>query len=209
MSRLALFAAAAFGLAAGCHQPAQPEYQTAAVVSVPDEQQLDRLWNACTDVLRRYELRPDREDRRAGVITTAAVTSAHWFEFWRQDVVSASAWAESNLATMRRAATVRIDPAERPDEYVLAVRVDVERLSTPERQVTSAAGGLQIFGTKLPTASGELVKDASADRWIAQGRDAALELVLLSRIIDRYGPVAYEYVDYAVEEPAPQTAPAR
>jgi len=181
---------------AGCQAPAQPEYLTAALLPVADEAEFDRLWICCTDVLRRYDFQPDRQDRRAGVITTVPVTSAHWFEFWRRDVLDPYSFAESNLAAVRRAATVRLQPGESADQKLLTVRVDVQRLSTPERQVTSPAGGLQIFGKKLPTTQGRLLKGASPDRWIPDRRDPHLEFALLSRMVNAYRPGRFEYVDY-------------
>lgn len=183
----------------GCHKPAEPIHQTAALVTIPDATEYDRLWADAVAVLRRYEMTPDRQDRAAGLITTRPVTSAHWFEFWRQDVTTSYAFAESNLANVRRAAEVEIDPTDQTGEYVLAVRVNIERLSSPERQVSSSAGAYQMFGSKLPTTTGELLRGRSPDRWVPQGRDAELEATILARIIDRNRPATFEYVEYETD----------
>lgn len=183
----------------GCQRPADPVHQTAALVTISDAQEFDRLWDNTVDVLRRYHFIPDRQDRSAGVLTTHPVTSAHWFEIWRQDVTTKYAFAESNLANVRRSAEISFDATEVQDEYVLAVRVDVERLSSPERQVNSSAGAYQMFGTTLPLVGGQSLRGNSPDRWLPEGRDASLESTILARIIDRHHPEAFEYVEYAVE----------
>lgn len=201
---------------AGCQQPAQPTHDTAALLSVADEADYDRLWDTTTTVLRRYNFVPDRQDRVAGVITTNSTVSAQWFEFWRQDVVTAYDFAASNLATYRKSARVQIDATGDPNEYVLAVRVNVERMTSPERQVNAAAGSYQMFGTHLPTTEGDLLKGKVVERWIPKGRDGKLEDVILSRIIDRFHPESYEFIEYVTDDakadsdvPVMETAPVR
>lgn len=189
-------------IGAGCQKPAEPIHQTAALVSIEDAEQFDRLWDDTVEVLRRYDFIPDRQDRSAGVITTVPVTSAHWFEFWRQDITTGYAFAQSNLSSVRRSAKVNIDRSDEQDEYVLAVRINVERLSTPERQVNSPAGAYVMFGTRLPTTTGERLRGKSPDRWLPVGRDASLESTILARIIDRFHPASYEYVEYATDDDA-------
>jgi len=195
-------------LAGGCQQPIQPELPTAALVDVPDEQEMDLLWDTCLRVLRRYGLRPDRQDRLAGLITTHPATVPNWFEFWRSDMpANRFGFAEANLATIRRVAKVTLEPPQPGGERKLTVQVELQRLSTPERQATSAAAGLQIFSSKLPTYTGQMAKKEQVERWIPLGRDAQLEETLLEHILAYYGR-PWRYPEVPVEEePAPQTAP--
>ncbi len=189
----------AAGLVAGCHGPVQSEAPTAAVVRVPDQQHLDFLWDTCVRVLRRHWLEPDRQDRHAGVIATRPVTVPNWFEFWRPDMPRGFEFGEANLSTIRRAAEVQIKPLEAADEYRLTMEVSLERHSTPERQVTTAAGAIQIFNTKLPIYTGEMIQEGQAVRWIPLGRDVLLEVTLLDSILAYYGGETYAYTEYAPE----------
>ena len=69
----------------------------------------------------------DRQDFRAGVITTKPLVSKQFWELWRNDVVTLSDMANSSLATHRR--TLRFD-IDRKDAggYVATPRVVVERV---------------------------------------------------------------------------------
>ncbi|UCG34326.1 MAG: hypothetical protein JSU68_06745 [Phycisphaerales bacterium] len=179
----------------GCASPAQPTARTAALLSVSDDDAFERLWDASTRVLRRNHLRPTREDRGAGVIQSQPAVTQSWFEFWRRDVVDGYSFAEAQLHSIRRAACIKMDRSEDPDQYIVSVRVDKERLSTPERQVTSAAGAIQMFGSGVPTTRGRMVAAAEARSWTPLGRDGNLEARLLAEIIREYGPSFYEYVE--------------
>jgi hypothetical protein len=179
----------------GCTAPAQPTGRTAALLSVSDEDAFERLWGASTRVLRQNHLQPTREDRGAGVIQSHPAVAQSWFELWRRDVVDGYSFAEAQLHTIRRAASIKMDRSEDPDQYIVSVRVDKERLSTPERQVTSAAGAIQMFGSGVPTTRGKLIAAAKARTWTPLGRDGNLEARLLAEIIREYRPSEYEYVD--------------
>ena len=74
------------------------------------------------------------------MIKSWPITSQSWFEWWRRDVVDGYSFLEANLHTVRRTASVKMDRSAEPDMYIVSVRVDKSRLTTPERQVTSPAG---------------------------------------------------------------------
>lgn len=204
VSRRLLILASCVGLwsGPGCQQPVAPTAPTATDL---EQVQFEGLWQTSLEVLRRCDFRPDRQDRRAGVITTEPTTSAQWFEVWRPEVTGAYQEAEANLHTVRRQATVQIkqDP-EQPGCHV-SVQVDVYRYSAPERQVTTASGALQIFGEKLPTAEGQLGPQEAKAGWVYLGRDGRLEAELLRRIIWHYRPALAEAATYE----APTTQPAQ
>ena len=168
----------------GCQQPIQPDGPTDTQLTGAD---FEQLWQTGLEVLRRYNFRPDRQDRRAGVITTHPTTSAQWFEFWRPGVVGGFEAGEASLHTVRRQATVHIRPAAEQGQLYVSVQVDVYRYAAPERQVTTASGALQIFGEKLPTAEGRMEPLAEASYWVPLGRDGRLEDELLRRIAWQVG----------------------
>lgn len=174
-----LMGCAMLSACSGCQQPTQPKGPTDTQLTGAD---FEQLWQTGLEVLRRYNFRPDRQDRRAGVITTLPTTGAQWFEFWRPGIHGGFEAAEANLHTVRRQATVRILPAAEQGQLYVSVQVDVYRYAAPERQVTTASGALQIFGEKLPTAEGEMGSQAGAAYWVSLGRDSRLEDELLRRI---------------------------
>ena len=179
----------------GCAAPTQPVGRTAAIVTVAEGADFERLWEASIGVLRKNRFRPTRQDRGTGTIQTHPTTTQSWFEFWRRDVADGYSFAEANLHTIRRTASIKMDRSEEPEDYIVSVRVDKERLCTPERQVTSSAGAIQMFGSRLPTTKGELISAGEARSWVSLGRDGPLESRLLAEIIDAYQPAHYEYVE--------------
>src|SRR5579872_7398782 len=64
----------------------QPSYwlnQPAEVTIHGDD--FEKLWKACEQSARDYMFQLDRQDYRSGLLTTVPLTSAQWFELWRQD----------------------------------------------------------------------------------------------------------------------------
>ena len=121
---------------AGCATYTNPPAGVA--LAVPADPQFDALWQASIEVLRRYRFRIDRQDRRAGVITTRAMLARHWFEFWRRDAVTTRDVLEGSLQTVYRRATIRIERGkDNPKQYVPRVTVVAAR---PTR------GGMEIVG---------------------------------------------------------------
>ncbi len=171
----------------GCRQPGQPAGATLARVTVQDGEDFDRLWETAAEVLRGHNLDPDRQDRLARVITTYPDTSPQFWEFWRPFPTSDFGRAEANLQTIRRRVEVQFTPLTDTTEYEMSVRVDVERYCMVERQATSAAAAFQIFGAKLPTAEGRSEPRGAGVYWESIGRDEAMELALLDRILRRFG----------------------
>lgn len=164
---------------AACQRPVQPEGPTAEAVAADE---LEYLWDATLDVLQKHDLRPARQDRAAGIITTYPTSSQHFTEFWRQDVADPYSFAEATIHTIRREATVRFVRDTDTDAWTLEVQVDVFRLSTPESQITSASSAIQGFSGVLPTTEGRIARDR---RWVHLGRDEMMEERILHRILAR------------------------
>ncbi len=165
----------------------------------------DRLWESAADVLRAHQFVPDRQDRQARVITTLPYTSPQWFEFWQPFPTSNFGRAEANVQTVRRQVEIQFKPVERPAEYEMSVRVDIERYCLLERQATSAASAFQVFGAKLPTVEGRQESRQSGAYWEPLGRDEKMESALLDRILRRYGGEGYRVFE-AAEPPTTQAS---
>ena len=197
-------------LVVGCMQPPAPlEHQSLRLI-VSDESEQRALWDITLDVLRRSRFQIDRDDRGAGVITTFPEVSGNWFEFWRRDTATAYDTVEANLHTVRRETTVNLVPADSENTWLLSIKVVKSRHSAPERQITNAAEGLRVFSTAIPTTSGETLTRAESVEWIDRGRDAAVERMLLGRVLAMYAPDSGEFIPEPVEPslmPKPAVGP--
>lgn len=167
---------------AGCAAPAGPEGPTAAGLWLRDAQAFDRQWDTALSVLRKHGFVPDRQDTRAGVITTLPLTSRQSWEFWRGDCCDRYYQAECDLHTVRRLARVEFERRSDLGEYQLGVLVDVERLSRPERAVMLASGAMNLYGTAMPTTAGRQPGLTSDIHWVSLGRDEVLERRLLTEM---------------------------
>lgn len=168
----------------GCHAPPPATGPTERLVQVADSSD---YVDAMLTVLRENDFRPQFVDRRAGLIETSPTTSGQWFEIWRRDVHGAYQIFESSLHTIRRRVTVSLEPVDAggaaggAGDYWLSVEARKERLSRPERQVTSASGALGIYSERVPTIEGVRGSSGGGRVWVPLGRDVLLENYLLGR----------------------------
>ena len=106
----------------------------------------EAVWEDCLEVLRDYQFRVDRQDRREGLITTFPMTGKSWFELTRKDAATFRDGLESSLQTIYRKAEVRITTDDR-QTYRASVRVAVSRSDQPYRQITNAGEAHGLFHT--------------------------------------------------------------
>jgi hypothetical protein len=169
-------------LLAGCSAPLGSEEPTAAGLWLRDTDEFHRQWDTALKVLRQHRFIPDRQDSRAGVITTLPMTCGQSWEFWRQDAYHPYYRAEDDLHTIRRLARVEFERRSELGEYQLRVYVDVERLSMPERATMLASGAMDLYGTAMPTTAGRPSAEAGV-YWVSLGRDEVLERRLLAEMM--------------------------
>ncbi|MBI4719184.1 MAG: hypothetical protein HY763_15405 [Planctomycetes bacterium] len=167
--------------------PARNDYVSACrVAAVPPEAD-DPLWDAAQETLRREGFRPDRVDRRAGLITTLPETSRHFFEFWRRDVITRRDFWEATVNPIRRRVEVSLGTDVGSGERSVSVAVFKQRLSSPDRQFNSTIAAYRYFGDSLPSTTGLARITPENDRWLDMGRDPALEDHLLRKLLQRAG----------------------
>ncbi len=147
------------------------------------------LWTSAQDIARRFLFRLDRQDYRAGLITTEPLTSAQFFEFWRPDNSTGTEVAESSLATIRR--TLRFEIVREHGGWIAYPKVLIERFAQREQRVTSVTEYRQTL-SRRPGVAGSREIDRGIDLppayWYATGRDSALEKRLadeMSRRLER------------------------
>jgi hypothetical protein len=124
-------------------KPLEREPATAA------ERNFEALWRASKDVLKKYDFPIDRQDRRAGVITTYAVPSGHLFELWRRDAATAFHYQENTVQNILRAARVTIRrQGPESNQYDFQVEVVMARSNLPPTQLTDTSQllGMQFRG---------------------------------------------------------------
>jgi hypothetical protein len=206
-SFLALFAVIC--LAGGCTAPASPDQPTAAGMWIRDADEFLRQWDAAIRVLKQHRFRPDRQDTRAGVITTQPQVTGQVWEVWRRDCYVPYYQSEADLHTIRRIARVEFERRSEVGEYQVRVFVDVERLSMPERAVMLASGAMNMYGTAMPTTTGRTIGPQSDAYWVSLGRDAVLERRLLAEMTRGRREIAADLEPPPVAPPVPDAEPAQ
>ncbi|MFT3788032.1 MAG: hypothetical protein QM770_17985 [Tepidisphaeraceae bacterium] len=182
-----LCAAVPIALLAGCVSSSSTAPTTQPTVASTD---FDQLFAASARVAEDLKFTVDREDRRAGQITTVPMTSAQWFEPWRSEVRTTDDLAESSVASIRRTLVIDISPREGvagQKAYVATPRVVVERQALAENRISNAAGYRAIYRRPTQTGTRETDQGLQLPRsyWYATGTDAALEQLVAQKIADR------------------------
>src|SRR4030065_1673861 len=101
------------------------------------------LMEIAESVLVRMYFTIDKADVQSGLIRPRPLSGAQFFEFWRSDNVGTDNALAANLHTIRR--TVTLDISQKDEQLCIGCNVQAERLSLPERQVSSSARIYGIF----------------------------------------------------------------
>ena len=180
---------AAFILA-GCAVPGTPHGEQQAIatkqIPMPDSSAAGiskaQAMEIVEDVLARMHFVIDKEDVDTGYIKTRPLEGAQFFEFWRSDNVGAENWLYGNLHSIRR--TVEVNISRSGSEPDIDCNVRIERLSLPERQVTSSARAYMMFSSSTTVIQSlRLHPEQARDMtWIDLGEDSELEREIIKRI---------------------------
>ena len=158
----------------------QPMYWLSQpATSSVDAADFNKLWLDCQETAHHYGFILDRLDQRSGLITTQPLVSKQFFEFWRNDVVTADDLEKSSLATYRR--TLRFQIARydgggyHAEPYVL-----IERYVRAEKTITASVYLRQAFRSdknRAPVGTPESDRGIYLPKqyWYPTGRDTALE----------------------------------
>lgn len=144
-----------------------------------------KLWDACEETARRYLFTLDREDYRAGLITTKPLVSRQWFEFWRPDTGDGRQVLQNSLAAVRR--TIYFQFAKNADEsFTVIPKVLVERQTIVERRLTDVSLYRSSFsGPLAPVQEAvDLGPTIPAEYWTPFSRDIRMEKDL-ARSVER------------------------
>ncbi len=175
---------AAMVLSMGC----QPKYTKPVVERQKlsaEQQNFQRLWQAGRKVLIAYHFHIDRQDPRAGVITTWPMTGKHFFELWRKDAARASDSGESTLQTIYRDVKVSIRRKADSREYEPVVEVFVSRSDKPVASIASTSDAYDMFTRRRKRR--KLTGPQEASHLVDLGNDRALEAKLTADILKEAG----------------------
>jgi len=175
---------------AGCTQQTSPK----PGVGLPDiefylkqEQKPKKayLMKVAENVLTEMHFTIGKADIDSGIIRTRPLPGAQFFEFWRNDNVGFENTLAANLHTIRR--TVTLDISQQNQGIHIACKVQAQRMSLPERQVSSSARVYGMFSQSGPLLqrlilNPEQKKDMA---WIDLDRDTRLEAEIIKRIEKR------------------------
>jgi hypothetical protein len=211
-ARLLRVAACALALA-GCHAwhppsynppemvfgPLPPPQGNPVVVTVMDR---DFVWDQVVDVVDDY-FRVQREERvrlvgdllTEGRLDTYPRSGSTIFEPWNRDSVTPYDRWESTLQSIRRTALVRVIPAEAGFLVEVQVHKELEDVPRPETGAISLTNSQALRNDdSLHRIANPVGGQQPTLGWIPQGRDAALEQVILAQIQARlagHPPVAF------------------
>ncbi len=137
------------------------------------------------DVLAEMHFTIDKADAKSGYIRTKPLSGGQFFEFWRCDNIGADSSLASNLHTIRR--TVELEVVRPGEDLIIDCNVHVQRLSLPERDITSSARVYQMFSRSKESLQ-RLKLNSYQERnlaWIDLGKDERLTTEILRRIENR------------------------
>jgi len=167
---------------AGCAQ--QQQQELIEQIYVPDIGKAETM-EAAEDVLAKMHFTIQKADVQSGLIRTRPLPGAQFFEFWRSDNVGADNCLQANLHTIRR--TVQLDISQQGEELCIGCDVQVQRLSLPERDVSSSARAYELFSRSSPLLQ-RLKLNPEQERgmaWVDLDTDKQLATEILRRIKER------------------------
>jgi hypothetical protein len=124
----------------------------------------------------------EKADVDVGLIRTRPLPGAQFFEFWRSDNVGADNTFAANIHTIRRSVTLNISQQDK--QLKIGCEVQTQRLSLPERQISSSAKVYGMFSRSGPLLQRLILNPEQAKQmaWIEQDRDSLLEAEILKRV---------------------------
>ena len=176
---LLFMACSAFCLLAGCAQT--QHLKVVEQICLPDMDKQQAMQTA-EDVLGRMHFTIDKADAEQGIIRTRPLPAAQSFEFWRSDNVGSFNSTEANLHSIRRTAELGI--SRQGGQLCIKCDVKVQRLSLPEREVTSSGRSYEMFTPSNQSIQVlELHPEQKKDMaWIDLGSDKQLATDILKQI---------------------------
>jgi len=175
--RYALIASAL--MLTGCAR--QQQFKAVEQICVSDTGKAEAM-RIGEDVLGRMHFTIAKADAEQGLIRTKPLPAAQSFEFWRSDNVGSFNSTEANLHSIRR--IVELDISQQGGQLCIVCNVKVQRLSLPEREVTSTARAYEMFSPSHPSIQRLRLHPEQKEKmaWVELGSDRQLATDILKRI---------------------------
>ena len=166
----------------GCARPYDKEAMEQ--IDVTDITKVETM-ELAEDVLAKLHFSIDKVDIRSGFIKTRPLPGAQFFELWRGDNVGGGNHLQANLHTIRR--TVELDITEQGEKICIGCNVKVQRLSLPEREITSSTRAYDMFSISSPNLQRFALnpEQEKSMAWIDLDEDIPLANKILKRIRER------------------------
>jgi hypothetical protein len=163
----------------GC---AQPQHQEVVEQICLHDTQKQQAMQTAEDVLSRMHFTIDKADAEQGVIRTRPLPAAQSFEFWRTDNVGSFNSTEANLHSIRRTAELHI--SQEGGQLCINCDVKVQRLSMPERRVTTSGRAYEMFTSSIQSMQMLRLHPEQKEgmAWIDLGSDKQLATDILKQI---------------------------
>ena len=164
-------------MSAGCASSRPVMVSNPIYVPVRDQ---ETVWERTVDVVHNFQFPIKREDKLDGIIETDYKVGAGLLEPWHKDSRGFTSRLESSLQSIRRRVFLNVMPAE--GGYLVGVEVFKELEDV--KGLAGNAGGAATFQTSsdLSRNLNLVVGETAPSGWLPQGRDAALEQVILRRL---------------------------
>ena len=174
-------------IAAGCTQQTSPTLRTKLLdkdfyVERDRESKKAYLMKIAENVLTEMYFTIEKADVNNGLIRTRPLPGAQFFEFWRSDNIGTDNALAANLHTIRR--TVTLDVSQKDEQLKIDCEVQTQRLSLPNRQVSSSARVYGMFSRSSPLLQ-RLILNPEQEKemaWTEMDRDSRLEAEIIRRI---------------------------
>jgi hypothetical protein len=162
------------------------QYKPVGQICVPHVDKAEAMQKA-EGVLAKMHFAVEKYDPERGYIRTRPLSGAQFFEFWRRDNVGAGSSAEANLHDIRRIAELTI--SQQGEKLCVGCDVNVQRLSMPEREMSSRAKVYEMFSqSKESMQRLQLHPEQKRDvTWLDTGKDQGLSTRILKRIESQLG----------------------
>jgi len=137
---------------------------------------------AAEDILAEMNFDIAKADIEAGYITTAPLSGAKFFEFWRSDSIGTQNRLQSNLHSIRKIAELNVE--QKGQQLCIRCNVKVERLSLPEHQVSSSTRAYEMFSRSTASLQQLRPRPEQQNRmaWLDLGSDEQLASQILRNI---------------------------
>lgn len=150
------------------------------------------IWEQLVDTIDDY-FRIQREDRvrvignviTYGTIETYPQSGSTWLEPWRRDSTRGYEKTLATLQSIRRRATVRVEPAEGGFRVHVVVTKELEDLDRPEKSTVGANTFRHDESLVRGSTKDDPLGGPATLGWIPLGRDTSLEQEILAKFLAR------------------------